>query len=47
MISVERTKEILKKMNLTDSEAEQVRDSFRALAELILEDMILRSGKCT
>ncbi len=38
MISVERTKEILKTMNLTDSEAEQVRDSFRALAEVVFEE---------
>lgn len=38
MISVERTKEIIKKLDLSNEEAEKIRDSFRALAEVIFDE---------
>lgn len=37
MISVEHTKELLGEPNMTDEEATEIRDNFRALAEVIFE----------
>jgi hypothetical protein len=35
MLNVERTKEILDDVTISDQEAESIRDSFRDLAEII------------
>ena len=37
MLSIERIKELLENRDLTDEEAEEIRDAFRALAEIIFE----------
>lgn len=37
MLSIEATKEILNEPNMSDEEATEIRDSFRALAEIIFE----------
>ncbi len=37
MLSIKRIKELLEGRNLTDEEAEEIRDAFRALAEIIYE----------
>lgn len=37
MLSIQRTKEILADANISDTEAEAIRDSFRDLAELIFD----------
>ncbi len=37
MISIERTKQLLNDSPLSDKEIEEIRDSFRALAEIIFE----------
>ncbi len=37
MLSIERVKELVKNRNLTDQEAEQIRDEFYALAEIIFQ----------
>jgi len=40
MLSIERTKQILKAPNMSDEEAEIVRDEYRALAEVIFEQWL-------
>lgn len=37
MLSIERTKELLGRPNISDKEAETIRDSVRSLVELIFE----------
>lgn len=37
MISIERTKELIGRPDISDSEAEQIRDSMRSLVEIIFE----------
>ena len=37
MVSLERAKEILNDHSLSNTEVEQIRDEFRALAEIIFE----------
>lgn len=37
MLSIERTKVLLGEPNMTDEEATEIRDEFRALAEIIFE----------
>ena len=37
MLSVERTKELIGEPNMSDDEAEALRDSFRAMAEVMFE----------
>ncbi len=37
MLSIQRVKVLIKDRNLTDNEAEEIRDVFRALAEIIFE----------
>ena len=37
MLSVERTKELLGDLNMSDEEATEIRNNFRALAEVIFE----------
>ena len=39
MLSIERTKQILADATLSDKEAESIRDSFRDLAEIIINKM--------
>lgn len=38
MITIERTKELLASLNLTDQEAEEVRDIAQLLAEVTFDD---------
>ena len=38
MISVERTKELLASLNLTDQEAEEIRDISQLLTEVMYDD---------
>ena len=48
MLSVERVKEILKHRNLSDKEAEEIRDGFYELAKILLkqwQDESRTSGK--
>ncbi|MBI3337021.1 MAG: hypothetical protein HY005_00150 [Candidatus Staskawiczbacteria bacterium] len=37
MLSVERVKELLKDKNISDKEAEEIRDDFRIFAEIIFD----------
>jgi len=37
MISIARTKQLLKDPHMSDEQAEEVRDAFRSLAEIIFE----------
>lgn len=37
MLSTKRVKELLKDRNLSDEEAEKIRDGFRELAEIVFE----------
>jgi signal-transduction protein with cAMP-binding, CBS, and nucleotidyltransferase domain len=37
MLSIERVKELLGNQKISDKEAEEIRDGFRVLAEIILE----------
>ncbi len=37
MLSIERTKQLINDPLLSDKEAEEIRDGFRALAEIIFE----------
>ncbi len=37
MITIERAKEILNKSDLTDQQIEEIRDSFKRLAEIVFE----------
>jgi signal-transduction protein with cAMP-binding, CBS, and nucleotidyltransferase domain len=37
MLSIERVKELLGDQKISDKEAEEIRDGFRALAEIIFE----------
>ncbi|KKQ35284.1 MAG: putative cytosolic protein [Candidatus Nomurabacteria bacterium GW2011_GWB1_37_5] len=37
MLSIERTKELLNDCSVADKEAEDIRDNFRMLAEIIFE----------
>ena len=38
MLSIEKTKKLIGDPNMSDEEAEKIRDEFRALAEIIFED---------
>lgn len=39
MITLERTRELLKDPNLSDTEIQEIRNTFYALADLFLDDM--------
>lgn len=45
MLSVEQVKKILSEQNPSDKEAEEIRDGFRALAEVIYENWENKNNK--
>lgn len=44
-ITLAKTKELLKRPDMSDEEAEKIRDDFRALAEIIFESWKLKKVK--